>query len=526
MRNNLPVTTVEHQVQEGAFIVSMTDPRGIITYVNDEFVRISGFQPHELIGQPHNIVRHPDMPAAAFADLWATINAGEPWHGMVKNRSKNGDFYWVDANATAIREQGRITGFVSIRSKPSRSQIREAELLYAKLNQGLSLAEATAPRPWIPLPELGFGPRVWLTFGLLAGLFLLLLALAAGGQAGPGPLALGALAVLAAGAGLTALLARSVNLQMGGDPRTAIDLVQRVAAGDMRVEVETRPGDGTSLLATLRTMQSRLKGMINRIRFDAMRVSENAGLFTGSTHEISLTSHELARNAEDQRTSTERMASAITELSASIQEVSSHVQDSQQQANKAVAATAEGDRSGKAAMAAMEAVAESTARVVKSVKVIQEIARQTNLLSLNAAIEAAKAGDLGKGFAVVAEEVRKLAERSRASALEIEQLVASTQEVVANGVQGVGVTVEHLEIIGSRIHGIAASIQDIGRLSHHQAGTSAEVSQRMNQTGARLAQNAAATQELAATLQDISRTTEDLAQVARQLRGAVGGFRL
>ena len=129
MRNNLPVTTVEHQVQEGAFIVSMTDPRGIITYVNDEFVRISGFQPHELIGQPHNIVRHPDMPAAAFADLWATINAGEPWHGMVKNRSKNGDFYWVDANATAIREQGRITGFVSIRRKPSRSQIREAELL-------------------------------------------------------------------------------------------------------------------------------------------------------------------------------------------------------------------------------------------------------------------------------------------------------------------------------------------------------------------------------------------------------------
>ena len=100
MRNNQPVTLVEHQLQDGAFIVSTTDAKGNITFVNEEFVRISGFQRDELLDQPHNLVRHPDMPPGAFADLWATVKAGEPWQGLVKNRCKNGDFYWVDANVT------------------------------------------------------------------------------------------------------------------------------------------------------------------------------------------------------------------------------------------------------------------------------------------------------------------------------------------------------------------------------------------------------------------------------------------
>jgi len=168
MRVNQPVTTVEHQIQEGAFIVSTTDLKGIITLVNEEFVRVSGYSREELLGQPHNLVRHPDMPPAAFADLWTTIEAGKPWNGMVKNRCKNGDFYWVDANVTPIREHGAVVGYVSIRSQPSRGQIREAERLYARVNPGVPWEQANHPvRPWIPFPAMSLGLRLGLGTGAL-----------------------------------------------------------------------------------------------------------------------------------------------------------------------------------------------------------------------------------------------------------------------------------------------------------------------------------------------------------------------
>jgi methyl-accepting chemotaxis protein len=136
MRLNMPVTGVEVKLDDSTTIVSKTDERGVITFVNDDFVRISGFSADELIGAPHSIVRHPDMPPEAFADLWDTLQSGRPWSGLVKNRCKSGDHYWVVANASPIREAGRIVGYLSIRTMASQAQIEAAEALYKSMREG------------------------------------------------------------------------------------------------------------------------------------------------------------------------------------------------------------------------------------------------------------------------------------------------------------------------------------------------------------------------------------------------------
>ncbi|MBW7860812.1 MAG: PAS domain S-box protein [Rhodocyclaceae bacterium] len=136
MKINQPVTDYEVHLADGERIISRTDLRGVITQANDVFMRISGFSEAELIGSAHNIVRHPDMPPAAFKDLWDTLKAGKPWSGVVKNRCKNGDFYWVVANVTPIRENGQVTGYLSVRSRPTREQIESASRLYRAINEG------------------------------------------------------------------------------------------------------------------------------------------------------------------------------------------------------------------------------------------------------------------------------------------------------------------------------------------------------------------------------------------------------
>ncbi len=526
MRVNQPVTKVEKQVQEGAFLVSMTDTRGIITYANDEFVRLSGFSRDELMGQPHNLVRHPDMPPAAFADLWATVKSGKPWQGFVKNRSKDGAFYWVDANVTPVVEQGQTVAYVSIRSRPSRTQIQEAERIYTLLNQGKSLSD-TRQEAWIPFPNMAFGNRLRLAFALVIALFVAVLALV-GTSLGSAELWR---LMVAGGAGIVlsvviaVLAGKAAQAQIGGDPEYAIRVARAISDGDLRVEIDTRPGDTTSVLATLRAMQSNLKGMINRIRFDAMRVTDNAATFASATHQISATSQELAKNAEEQRGSVERMASAMTELTASIEEVSGNVRSSQRQAEAAVEATQLGDRSGEAAIQAMAQVEQATAKVVQAVRVIQDIARQTNLLSLNAAIEAAKAGAMGKGFAVVAEEVRKLAERSAQSAREIATLIESSNEAVALGKSTVQEAVQALAEIREHIGQVTSMALEISSSTEEQAHASAEVTQQVELGAQKAMENASASVELSATVENNAQTSDQLARTADGLAALVARFK-
>jgi aerotaxis receptor len=140
MRTNLPVTNEEFIVTDDMLIVSKTDAKGKLTYFNQAFIDASGFSAQELSGQPHNIVRHPEMPEGAFADLWSTLRAGKPWTGAVKNRRKDGGYYWVLASASPVWDGGQVTGYMSIRSALPADQRAEAEQVYPLLKHGKAKA--------------------------------------------------------------------------------------------------------------------------------------------------------------------------------------------------------------------------------------------------------------------------------------------------------------------------------------------------------------------------------------------------
>ncbi len=170
MRINMPVTNQEIQMKKGQILVSRTDLKGIIIYANDEFVAISGYSRDELIGKNHNIVRHPDMPPAAFEDLWLTVKALNPWQGIVKNRAKSGDYYWVDANVLPVFKNGKVHEYLSVRRPPSRDKIEQAEQLYRLLNDNKATLKSSRLAATVksikeiePLKKMAFAQAVQLT---------------------------------------------------------------------------------------------------------------------------------------------------------------------------------------------------------------------------------------------------------------------------------------------------------------------------------------------------------------------------
>ena len=256
------------------------------------------------------------------------------------------------------------------------------------------------------------------------------------------------------------------------------------------------------------------------------KVASGSTELAASAEQMSTTVQETARVGEELRQAGRMVLEALRQLDANVESMTTHARQTGARSDEAVKDTDRGAETGRGTAQGMGAIQEATSRIVEAVKVIQGIARQTNLLSLNAAIEAAKAGSQGKGFAVVAEEVRILAERSGQSAKEIEETIRDMQEAVTGGAASVDETLQHLEAIRDRISKVSESIQEVGTLSRNQAKTSWDVGRMMDQTATRLDQNATATHLLAATVQEISKTSEDLAQVAESLKETVQRFKL
>ncbi|TNC99789.1 MAG: methyl-accepting chemotaxis protein [Gallionellaceae bacterium] len=267
MRINTPVSNVEYELRDGSSIVSKTDLKGLITYVNADFLEASGFLEKELIGQPHNLVRHPDMPVEAFDDLWRTLKAGKPWTGMVKNRRKNGDYYWVVANATPIYENGACVGYMSVRSKPTRAQVEAHEAAYRlfregkqgnlRIEEGKAVGGSVLQSLWKPFSRASIKSAIVRMMGVL----LLALSLSVGVSLYADPLNVGnwQMTILLGAAVFSAvfgtLLLRSVLHPL----QTATDQLYRISQGQYHDKIDVgRDDEAGKLLYAMKAMQIRM----------------------------------------------------------------------------------------------------------------------------------------------------------------------------------------------------------------------------------------------------------------------------
>jgi aerotaxis receptor len=515
MRKNLPVTRSEHILPDGASLVSKTDPNGRITYANPAFVEASGFSRDELMGAAHSIVRHPDMPEAAFADMWATIQEGKPWSGLVKNRRKDGDFYWVRANVTPVVEKGRVVGYMSVRDKPSRESIAAAEGLYRAMREGklegVDLREGRLRRRGLPgffahFADRPLGSRI-LMASVLAALFLVGEAVLASAGA-PSRLvtvwaALGA--SLSLGAGV--LLRRATDAPSA----EALVAVRGLLAGSVGYRTTTERVDAAGLL------QSGLQQLSINLTAVVQDIQSGSGAIQDVTGTLSEEMNSLAERTQTQAASLEETAASMVELTATMQATA----DSARQVNDVVVEAAGlAARAGRVAgrvVHVMDAISNSSKKIRDIIAVIDEIAFHTNILALNAAVEAAKAGDEGRGFAVVASEVRSLAQRSGLAAREIKALIVDSVERVDEGAPLVGEA-------GQLMDQLSAAVDRVAGLMGQIVTSSREQSVGLDQISEAVARIDQITQQNAALVVEANGATAVATEHTRWLNDAVDVF--
>lgn len=512
MRHTGPVTGKEVMLGESDEIISATDTKGVITFVNNTFCRVAKYSQDELIGQAHNLLRHPDMPAAAFQMLWDCIQAGKPWLGIVKNRCKDGDHYWVSAHVTPAMENGKVVGYESVRIKPSRESVARADTVYQRINAGKSPISPILAY-WQNLQSYLFTFAITLLVGVLFAVIAF-------------DIASSILPIFMASLTVTVPIGYLSNIRL----KLAAKKAKEVVDDPLAAYIYTGRTDALGALLFSSIMQRQ------HIRTALSRFGESAKELRSKSEQVQAQSECCLQGMSAQQQETIVVANSIQQMAQAVQEVATSAANTSAATSSVVEEIQSGNDVLEGARNAINSMSDSIselAEVVTQLKddsgkissvvdVIRGIAEQTNLLALNAAIEAARAGEQGRGFAVVADEVRSLAQRTQESTQHIQDIIEAlgrSTAIAAEGMDGchslVESSVEEVKNVGVALLNIGSSVNNINQLSQQIAAAAEQqsaVAKEIDRTTQTISDISKNTQRDAKNAADVSHELSDLAQ--------------
>ncbi len=514
MHKNVSATGREAPFPAGHTLVSVTDPQGRIVYCNPAFVQLSGHPRESLLGATHALLRHPDMPRQAFEDLWRTLQAGQPWSGILKNRRADGDHVWIRLNATPMRQGERITGYLAVATEPSRESVTQSEPLYRRMldeqQQGRrvhALAEGEILRVdlWGRLGRT-LRPGLRGQLALLQGLALLP---ALGCAQAFGLLSLWTGITLLAGLGLGALAQQ--RLLIGPLVRVTDD-ANRLASGDLSYKVAVGAQEPIlHLQLALRRLSANVRAVVMDTRAGIDEVQTAA-------HEIASGNLDLSARTESQAGSLEETAASVAQIQATVQQTADQAVQGATQADRTAELAERSDAAVHAVVDSVNQIAQASRRIADIIQVVEGVAFQTNILALNAAVEAARAGEAGRGFAVVAAEVRSLAQRTTTAAREIRTLINSSNECVDAGTGRTNEARGRMEEVLGAVQGLKTLLGEIRHAAQEQQGGIRQINDAVGHLDGITQQNAAMVEQIAAAAQSLQGQVDEVSGSMRLFR--------